>query len=53
MSLTQYESRVFSAKELLTLDESLLVEHVKRNTCAEGGFDISSASGLDTLSECQ
>ena len=53
MSLTEDEDTVFSAEELLTLDEGQLIGYMKRSACAEGGFDISSASGLDMLSRRQ
>ena len=49
MSLTGDEAAIFSAQELLTLDEGQLVGYMERSACAEGGFDISSASGLDML----
>ncbi|UKZ74049.1 hypothetical protein TrVFT333_001703 [Trichoderma virens FT-333] len=43
----------FTAEELLTLDDELLFNYVKHSLQFEGGFDIFSSSGADTLSEPQ
>ena len=53
MSFNEDEAAVFSAEELLNLDDGQLVGYMKRRACADGGFDISSASGLDMLSRPQ
>lgn len=50
MSVTKNEAPVFSAEELLTIDEGQLVRYMEHSALDGGGFDISSASGFERLS---
>ena len=49
MPVNEDEAPVFTAEELLTIDEVLLVQYMEHSARDEGGFDISSASGLEML----
>jgi hypothetical protein len=40
----------YTASDLLGLDVGQLVEYLESNSCVDGGFDISKATGLESLS---
>ena len=46
---TGNEAAIFTAEELLTLNKGQLIGYIRRSACAEGEFNILSASGLDSM----
>lgn len=53
MSFAEALAPVFTAADLLGLDESQLVSYLENNRCVGGGFDISNAAGVERLTKSQ
>lgn len=53
MSFAEAPAPVFTAADLLEFDESQLVRYLESNSRVDGGFDISNAANLESLSKSQ
>ena len=53
MSFTEAPAPVFTATDLLVLNGSQLVRYLESNRRIGGGFDISNAAGVESLSKSQ
>ncbi|KAF2185447.1 hypothetical protein K469DRAFT_665039 [Zopfia rhizophila CBS 207.26] len=53
MSFAEAPAPVFTAADLLAFDESQLVRYLESNSRVDGGFDISNAASLESLSKSQ
>jgi hypothetical protein len=54
MSFAEAPAPVFTATDLLAFDESQLVRYLESNSSrVDGGFDISNAASLESLSKSQ